>query len=296
MPTTQELIRDLADRVGPAVIGIGRGGRGGCGVVVDPGHVVTLRRNVRGEEVTVTFSDDREARATVLGVDPDLDLAVLSVDTGAVTPVPWASDEPIAIGTELFALANPGGRGLRVTAGHASAEGLSVRGRRGRLVSGVIEHTAPLPRGSGGGPLLDAEGRLVGLNAVRVDGGLILALPATAARPRVEALLAGRPARPRKLGVAIVPPRAARRLRRAVGLPDREGLLVRGVEAGGPADAAGLQRGDLIVAAGGPELTDVDDLYAVLDRDGTDDLALRIVRGTDEHELQITGETGGRTS
>ena len=85
-----------------------------------------------------------------------------------------------------------------------------------------------------------------------MEGGLLLALPADAAlAARVEALGRGEaPARPR-LGVALAPPRAARRLRAAVGLPERDGLLVRGVEADSPAERAGLERGDLIVAAGG---------------------------------------------
>ena len=151
----------------------------------------------------------------------------------------------------MFALANPGGRGLRATFGLVSATGRSFRGPRGRRIGGSIEHTAPLPRGSSGGPLVDAEGRLLGLNSVRVEGGLILALPADAAmRRRAEALAARQPARAgRGSGSRSRPPRAARRMRAAVGLPERDGLLVRGVEEDSPAGRAGLERGDLLVAA-----------------------------------------------
>ena len=136
----------------------------------------------------------------------------------------------------MLALANPGGRGLRATPGFVSSGGRSFRGPRGRRIAGAIEHTAPLPRGSSGGPLVDAEGGCSGLNAVRLDGGLILAVPADARlRERVRGARARRGAAPPRLGVAVAPPRVARRLRRAVGLPERDGVLVRAVEDGSPA-------------------------------------------------------------
>ena len=149
-----------------------------------------------------------------------------------------------AIGRSVLALANPAGRGLRVTPGFVSSTARSFRGPRGRRIAGAIEHTAPLPRGSSGGPLVDTDGRLLGINSVRVDGGLILALPADEAlRERVEALGRGEAPKRVRLGVAIAPPRVARRLRRAVGLPERDGVLVRAVEEGerrpiGPASSA----------------------------------------------------------
>ena len=195
-----------------------------------------------------------------------------------------------AIGRAVLALANPGGRGLRVTPGFVSSGARSFRGPRGRRISGAIEHTAPLPRGSSGGPLIDAAGQLLGINAVRVDGGLILAIPADAAlRERVEALGRGEAPQRVRLGVAIAPPRVARRLRRAVGLPERDGLLVRAVEEGSPAERAGIERGDLIVAAGGRELERVDALYEALDGARADGkLELTVVRGTDERTVTVT--------
>src|SRR5207248_3949024 len=121
---------------------------------------------------------------------PDLGVAVMEVDTGEVSPVRWEPPQSERrIGRAVFALANPGGRGLRVTPGFVSSTTRSFRGRRGRRVSDAIEHTAPLPRGSAGGPLVDVEGTLLGINAVRVDPGLILALSAdSAVRERVDAL------------------------------------------------------------------------------------------------------------
>jgi S1-C subfamily serine protease len=192
----------------------------------------------------------------------------------------------VGIGEPVFALANPGGRGLRTTFGLVSATGRSFRGPRGRRIGGSIEHTAPLPRGSSGGPLVDAAGRLLGLNSIRVEGGLILALPADAAmRRRAEALAAGTGASRPRLGLALAPPRAARRMRAAVGLPEHDGLLVRGVEEDSPAGRAGLQRGDLLVAAAGSPLTSVDDLFDALETGGT--LTLGVLRGIEERDVDV---------
>ena len=283
----QQAVAEAADRTGSAVVGLGRGWGRGSGVVVAPGQVLTVAHVLRGDEVAVTFGDGRTAEGRVAGSDPDLDVAVIAVDTGDAGPVAWAPGEPPAAGAPVLALANPGGRGLRTTFGLVSATGRGFRGPRGRRVAGSIEHTAPLPRGSSGGPLVDTEGNLLGLNAVRRDGGFILALPADAAlRGRVDELARGEVADRPRLGVALAPPRVARRLRAAVGLPEREGLLVRGVVDGSPAERAEVERGDLLVRAGDRPLNSMDDLFDALDRAG-DTLALGVVRGTEERELEV---------
>jgi serine protease Do len=252
--------------------------------VIAPGRVLTLASRLRADEVEVVLASGT-AEGTVLATDPDLDVAVIEVDTGDAPVLDW-SDATVAIGTPVVALGDPGGSGLRATAGAVSAAPLTLRGRRGRPLPGVIEHTAPLPRGAGGGPLLDADGRMLGINARRHDGGLILALPSAELRPRVEALLGGESGPPRRLGVAILSPRAARRMRSAVGLPEREGLLVRAVEEEGPAGRAGVSRGDLLVGIGDRPVETVEDLYAALD-EATGPLPLRVVRGADELELTV---------
>src|SRR3954468_22545006 len=105
-------VRDAAEKVGPSVVGLGRGWGRGSGVVIAPGQVLTVAHVLRGDEVAVSFDDDvREGR--VLGADPDLDVAVIGVDTGDTPAVAWEPGETPASGTPVFALANPGGRGLR---------------------------------------------------------------------------------------------------------------------------------------------------------------------------------------
>jgi serine protease Do len=257
---------------------------------VAAGRVLTNAHNLRHDEVTVTFADGRRETGRVAGTDSDLDVAVIEVDTADVDPLAWSEDasQP-AIGRPVLALGNPGGRGLRVTPGFVSSAARSFRGPRGRRIAGAIEHTAPLPRGSSGGPVVDLDGRLLGINTLRADGGLILAIPADGQlRDRVEALGRGETPRRLRLGVAIAPPRVARRLRRAVGLPERDGLLVRAVEDGSAAERAGIERGDLLVAAGERQLDRVDPLYEALDAARAEGkLELTVVRGTEERTVPV---------
>jgi serine protease Do len=264
--------------------------------VIGEGRVLTNAHNLRRDQVAVVFADGRRETGDVAATDPDLDLAVVEVDTGDAPAIAWEPGDAPGIGAPALALANPGGRGLRVTLGFVSSEGRSFRGPRGRRIRGAIEHTAALPRGSSGGPLVDAEGRLLGLNALRLDGGLILAVPATAAvKERAARLARGEaPVSPR-LGVAVAPPRVARGMRRAVGLPERDGLLVRAVEDDSPAARAGIERGDLLVSAAGRDLDGVDALYESLDAvpEGGGTLDLTIVRGTEERPVTVEFEKSG---
>jgi serine protease Do len=281
-------IGGMVEKVGPSVVGIGRGWGVGSGVVIAERRVLTNAHVLRRDEATVQFAGDRRETGRALGVDADGDLAVVEVDTGDAPAVQWGDPDAAVVGAPVFALANPGGRGLRVTFGTVASANRSFRGPRGRRISGALEHTAPLPRGSSGGPLVDGEGRLLGINSIRLDGGLILALAADAsARSRVDRLAAGEEIKRPTLGIAVAPPYVARRLRRAVGLPAQAGVLVRAVKDDSPADRAGVERGDLIVAAGGRPVEGIDDLYGAIDAaDG--ELTLTTVRGTDEREAKLT--------
>ncbi|HUG47456.1 MAG TPA: trypsin-like peptidase domain-containing protein [Candidatus Limnocylindria bacterium] len=284
----QDVIARVAQSAGPAVVRIGGGWRGGSGVVVASGYVLTNAHNVRSDNPTVTFGDGRREQARVHGLDVDGDLAVLAVETGGSQAVEWA-DQPLGLGSPVLALALNGG-GPRVTFGTVSSIARAFHGPRGRPISGGLEHTAPLAPGSSGGPLLDSQGRLAGINTNRLGGGFYVALPADEAlRQRVAALQRGETIERPRLGVAIAPERAARRLRRAVGLPERDGLLVRGVEVESPAEQAGIQEGDLLIEADGQALRSADELYAVLGRlEPGMGLRLVVVRGTEERSAEVT--------
>ena len=148
MATLDELESSFSaviDKVGPSVVRLG-GWRGGAGVVIGTGAILTNAHNVRGESATVTFADGHEAEAQLAGIDVDGDLAVLTIDTGSAAAIEW-SDRGATIGTAAFAVTTSGS-GTRATFGFVSSVARSFRGPRGRRISGSIEHTAPLAPGS----------------------------------------------------------------------------------------------------------------------------------------------------
>ena len=282
-------ITSAAAAASPSVVGIGSRLRG-SGVVVGDNRVLTNAHNLRGEEVTVTFADGRSLRGRVAGTDVDGDLAVIDVDTADAPALAWA-DGGVAVGSVVFGLAATAGGPARVTVGTVSAVARAFRGPGGRRISGSVEHTAPMAPGSSGGPIVDAGGRLVGLNTHRIGEGFYLARQADAElRERVVVLSGGQSVERPRLGIAVAPAHVARRLRRSVGLPERDGLLVRGVEDGSPAAAAGIREGDLVVRVGD---TDVSDADALLDAmaGATGAIAVVVVRGAEE--LTVSADLGG---
>jgi serine protease Do len=279
-------IGEIAEKVGPSVVGIGNRWRGGSGVIIGENRILTNAHNLHGDEVTVTFADGRTVDATVAGVDADGDLAVLDAPTDGAAALDLGTDAP-GVGAPVVALGNPNGHGPRVTFGFVSGTGRSFRGPRGRRVAGAVEHTAPLMPGSSGGPVVDLDGRLLGINTNRLGNGFYLAIAADASlRDRVAALGRGEEPKRRLLGVGLAPSHVARRLRRAVGLPERDGLLVREVEDDSPAAKAGIAEGDLIVAVGDREITSADDLFDALGGEG--DLRITIVRGAEEQTVTVS--------
>jgi S1-C subfamily serine protease len=286
----QKTITDVSTRVGPSVVGIGSRLRG-SGVVIADGKVLTNAHNVRGDEVTINFAGGRTTRGKLAGIDVDGDLAVVNVDTSGAKAVEWADGAAVAPGTIVFAAAAAPDGATRVTLGTVSAVARAFRGPGGRRIAGSVEHTAPLAPGSSGGPVLNARGQLLGINTNRIGEGFYLALPTdTALRERVDALGRGENVERPRLGVAVAPSHVAARLRASVGLPEREGLLVRGVEDGSLADKAGIQAGDLIIAAAGKPVTDADALFETLSAAKLP-FEVKVVRGTEERTVSVGGGT-----
>lgn len=281
----------IAEGAGRSTVGVGNRWRGGSGVVIDDGKVLTNAHNLHGDEVRVFFADGSEAAGSVLGADADGDLAVIGVETGETPPIEWGDGSALGIGAPVVAIGNPAGHGIRVTLGFVSGLNRAFRGPHGRRVSGAVEHTAPLLPGSSGGPIVDGQGRLLGINTNRLGKGFYQAIAANASlRERVTALGRGEAPTRRRLGVGLAPAHVARQLRRAVGLDERDGLLVREVEDGSPAAAAGIAEGDLIVAAAGRPVVTADDLFdAIGSVAGDADLPVTVLRGTEERTVTISG-------
>jgi len=282
-------ITGAAAAASPSVVGIGSRLRG-SGVIVGANRVLTNAHNLRGEEVTVTFADGRSLRGRVAGTDVDGDLAVIDVDTAGAPALAWA-DAGAAVGSVVFGLAAANGGAARVTVGTVSSVNRAFRGPGGRKISGSLEHTAPMAPGSSGGPIVDAGGRLVGINTHRIGEGFYLARQADAElRERVEVLSGGQSVERPRLGIAVAPAHVARRLRRSVGLPERDGLLVRGVEDDSPAAGAGIREGDLVVSVAGTDVTDADALLDAM-AGATGAIEIVVVRGAEE--LKLSADLGG---
>ena len=170
---------------------------------------------------------------------------MLDVDTGDVPALAW-SDEGVDVGGIVVAV-TAGRHRRRATWGQVSATEAGFRGPRGRPIAGAIEHTAPCGPGSSGAPVLDRAGRVVGINTHRLEHGFYLARAVDEPlRDAVAAMAEGRRFERLRLGVALAPADVAARLRRSVGLDERDGLLVRSVVEGSPAAGAGIREGDLL--------------------------------------------------
>ncbi|MEY2454510.1 MAG: serine protease Do [Acidimicrobiaceae bacterium] len=295
MTVLEELSSAAADavaQVGPAVVRIGRGGGRGCGVVLGAGVVATNAHNLRGDEALVTFADGRQAVGTVAGIDVDGDLAVLRVDTGDSPAISWFNGGA-SVGQVVFVVTRSGAGGERVSFGMVSGTERAFRGPRGRRIKGSLEHTAPLPRGSSGSPVVTADGAVVGLNTNRLGDGFYLALPADAdLQARLASLSAGESRTRPRLGVGLAPAHVARALRRSVGLDERDGLLVRVVEEASPAANAGVRQGDLIVAVNETPVTNADDLFDAMEAAGAE-LQITVVRGSEEIDITVRLEPTG---
>lgn len=287
--TLTEAARTVLAAAHPSVVRIGRAPGRGCGIVVAPGHVLTNAHNLRDRTTEITFADGRAVQGSLHGTDPDGDLVVLEVDTADAPTLPWATEAAEA-GDVVFVVGRTADGTPRITGGMVSAVGRAFRGPRRRQITGSLEHTAPLARGSSGSPLLDSEGQLVALNTARLPDGFYLALPGDAdLRARVDALLRGESVRRLVLGVGLASAEVARQLRGSVGLPERAGLLVRTLQSDSPAERADIRVGDLLTAAGGQDLTTVDDLHRALDDSRpSGELVVHVLRGADELDVSVT--------
>jgi S1-C subfamily serine protease len=294
-------------RVGPAVVGIytpsprktagraGEHGGAGSGVVITPdGYLLTNEHVVQHHDrVEISFDDGQTAQARVVGRDAATDLAVVRAEAASLPYAELIESAPPRVGQLVVAVGNPYGFESTVSAGVVSALGRSLRSRHGRLIEGIVQHTAALNPGNSGGPLVDASGRIIGINTaiIAMAQGIGFAVPAVTAEWILTEILAHGRVRRVYLGLAGRDRQLERRLVRALELPVARAFEVVGREPDSPATAADIRLGDLIIGANGVPIDGVDALHRFLTRwPAGSPLTLEILRRTQRVAVTLTPE------
>jgi S1-C subfamily serine protease len=315
----EQLLIDLYERVSPSVVHIAVTGSGpnsggsGSGFVFDvQGHIVTNNHVVEGaERILVRFADDTTVEAELVGHDADSDLAVIRVDVPArqLRPVELGDSEALRVGQRAIAVGNPFGLEQTMTTGIVSALGRVVRQESGFSLPQLVQTDAAINPGNSGGPLLDSQGRVIGVTTLIFsesgsNAGVGFAVPVNTVARVVPSLIAtGRYADP-WLGITGATITAL--LAESLDLPVEQGVLVQEVVPGGPAEKAGLRGsdqqeefegtplaagGDIIVAIGGVAVQDMDDLIVYLADTGVGQtVTLTVLRDGEEQSVDVVLE------
>lgn len=260
----------------------------GSGLVVTADHVVE-----RDEDIVVRFADGRKVGATVAGRDPGTDIAVLRLNatdaSGAPAPATLAPIDSVQIGNVALAIGRPGEGATMATFGIVSALGGKWRTARGGTVEGYVRADVALYPGFSGGPLIDTQGRVIGLNSWHLAGGQELAIPAAAVSAIVQTLATQGRIKRAYLGITSQPVALPDALQQKLGLSQKTGLVVVGVEAGSPAEQSGLMLGDVMVSFGGQPISDPRDLQTALGSATVGaQVSTIIVRGGERKEIAVT--------
>ena len=249
-------------------------------LILTANHVVE-----REEGITVTLGDGSEVQATIAGRDPGTDLALLRLERPLATPAETAREAKV--GQLVLALGRPSEEGIEASLGVVSAVGGPVHTRQGAIDKYIRTDTTPFP-GFSGGPLADADGRVVGLNTSGFGHGVAITIPADLAWKVAEQLAQFGSVRRGYLGVRSqgveIPETAQKALKRE----QTTGLLLVGVESNSPAEAAGLMVGDIIVAIDGQPVQNHDELFARLSGDVIDKpTPVEVLRGGQPQTINV---------
>jgi S1-C subfamily serine protease len=271
-------------RVAPAVAHVrverarGRGherqGSGSGFLIAPDGYLVTNSHVAGGAAgIEVTLPDGRTAAASIVGDDPDSDLAVLKVAAaGDLSWCRFGESSAVQVGQIAIAIGSPYGFQHTVTAGIVSALGRSMRAQSGRLLDNILQTDAALNPGNSGGPLIDARGTVIGVNTavIRAAQGICFAIAASTAERVTVALIREGRVRRAWLGVGGQTLPLPRRVVRHFGLARESGVRVETVEPGSPAAIGGIATGDVIVAIDAMPIADIDDLLRALGSEAID--------------------------
>jgi S1-C subfamily serine protease len=279
---------DVADRVGPAVVSIGRrSARGpagaGSGVVfTSDGYVLTNAHVVVGaHQLELGFTDGTTVRGDIVGADPTTDLAVVRATGSTPKHAQLGASSSLRVGQLVVAIGNPLGFSSTVSAGVVSALGRTMRARGGRAMEGIIQSDVALNPGNSGGPLVDSRSRVVGINTAIILGaqGLSFSVPVDTAKWVVGELMSHGRVRRGWLGIAGQNRPVPREVARALGLAHASGVEVTGLDPRGPAQSSSLRVGDVVVGLDDRVVASVDDIHRALQKwPDAQSATLRVVR------------------
>src|SRR6266404_9950384 len=257
-------------------------GAGSGSVIDNQGHILTNYHVIEGaQKLTVNFGGEKTYPATVVGGDPDTDLAVIQVSgvRETLTTVPMGDSDKLIVGQKVLAIGNPFGLDRTLTTGVISGLERPIHAQNGRTIEGAIQTDASINPGNSGGPLLDSHGRMIGINSQiespsGASAGVGFAIPINIAKRIVPQLVRNGYVQRPKLGIE---PRNVEALSGQVRLPVSYGVLIMAVQPGGAAANAGLrglvqtengdvELGDIIVAINGQKISNNDELFGVLDQ------------------------------
>jgi S1-C subfamily serine protease len=290
-------VTTAVDIAAPSVVNIEVAGngppRGGSGFVFTPdGFVITNSHVVHdARTLTVSLLDGRSFSGSVVGDDPDTDLAVVRISASDLVPATLGNSRNVRVGSLAIALGNPYGLQATVTAGVVSALGRTLRTPSGRLVDNVLQTDAALNPGNSGGPLVDGRGRVIGVNTATFSWaqGICFAIAIDTAKVVAALLMRDGKVRRGYVGVAVQDVSLPRRLVRAYSLTGERAAVVTSVEKDSPAARSGLQDGDAIVELAGRPVRGVDDLHRILTECAAgEEIAVRVVRRLELLGLSVT--------
>ena len=273
----------------------------GSGFIFTPdGLIITNSHVVSGAtKIEVTLEDGRSFAASLIGDDPDTDIAVLRIDANKLPAVTLGQSQRVRVGQLVVAIGNPFGFQCTVTAGVVSALGRSLRATTGRLMDDVIQTDAALNPGNSGGPLLNSRAEVIGVNTAIIGGaqGICFATAIDSAKSTVLELLQHGRVRRARLGIAGENTPLSRRVIRHFDLTISSALRVTAVEPNGPAATAGVESGDLVVALDGQPVAGFDDMHRLLSQERLGKpLEMIVIRRTQRHTLQVIPQEAGKGS
>jgi len=291
-------ISSVVAQVAPAVVNIhvetGRRGEGnGSGFFIAPdGFILTNSHVVHGaRKIEVTQADTRTFAAQVIGEDPDTDLAVLRIEASQLPCLEFADSKKLRVGQIAVAIGSPYGFHQSVTAGVVSALGRSMRAQSGRLMDDILQTDAALNPGNSGGPLVNSRGQVIGVNTAVIlpAQGLCFAIAANTAQLVAGWLIKDGKIRRSYLGLAGQNVPLHPKITRFHRLEQESGVLIAGIEQGGPVDLSGLKEGDIILSFKGNPVSSIDVLHRLLVGSEIGQRSvLSVIRGTEMLDFLVT--------